>query len=317
MIDQSRPRPFRFGAGARTARTGPEWRVKAQRAESLGYSTLHIPDHFADGRPDRLGPFAAMAFAAAVTDRLRIGSLVFNNDVRHPVLLAQEAATIDLLSGGRLELGMGCGWLKAEYDRAGISFEPGAARVARLEEAIKAVKSLWSDSPAALNGRSYSIKDLDVQPKPLQRPHPPILIGGGGRKLLSLAGREADIVGIGARALPQGGLDPGTLSAKSADEQVAWIRSAAGSRFDQVELHLYVQYFEITDNKQARAEALASEFELPPEVILTSPHVLMGTIDDICLDLIAARRRWGLSYFTVQETAVEAFAPIVERLAGF
>jgi probable F420-dependent oxidoreductase len=257
-----------------------------------------------------------MAFAAAVTDRLRLGSLVFNNDARHIVLLAQEAATVDLLSSGRLELGMGCGWFKAEYDRAGISFDPGATRVARLEEAIRAVKSLLSDSPAELNGSAYKIKDLDGQPKPVQRPHPPILVGGGSRRLLSLAAREADIVGIGPRAMPGGGLDPRALRPGFTGEQVDWVRSAAGPGFDQLELHLYVQFFEVTEHRRALAEKLSADFEQPPDVILTSPHVLIGTIDEICSQLIESRRRYGFSYFSVQESAVEAFGPIVARLTG-
>ena len=165
-------RAFRFGAGARTASSRGEWEAKARQAEDLGYSTFLVPDHFADNLAGRLGPIAGTMYAAAVTSRLRIGSLVFNSDVRHPILLAQEVATLDLLSGGRFEYGIGCGWLKEEYVRAGLSFDAGRVRVARLEEAVRLIKSMFSDGKASVGGANYAAEDEDGQPKPIQRPHP-------------------------------------------------------------------------------------------------------------------------------------------------
>lgn len=278
----------------------------------MGYSTLLIPDHFGE----QLGPIAALMCAACATTRLRIGSLVFDNDFRHPVVLAKEAATLDLLSEGRLELGMGAGWLKSEYDSAGLDFEGGASRVARLEEAVRLIKALFSESPATFAGLNYRVEGLNGQPKPIQKPHPPILVGGGGKRLLSLAAQEADIVGVAPRALRQGGLQPSSLSSASVAEQVDWIKGAAGPRFGGLELHMLIQAVEITDDRARRAEEMSRSGDQPSEWFLDSPHFLIGTLEEICASLEDTRERHGISYFSVHEVAVERFAPVVRQLAG-
>jgi probable F420-dependent oxidoreductase len=183
---------FRFGVQEHHAAGAADWREKARRAESLGYSTLYLPDHFSN----RPGPIAALMAAAAATSTLRIGSLVFDNDYRHPVVLAKEAATLDLLSDGRLDFGLGAGWLKSDYEKAGIPLDSAGMRIERMEEGLKVIKGLWAGGTFSFSGKHYNVSELEGTPRPVQKPHPPILLGGGGRRMLTLAGREADIVNI-------------------------------------------------------------------------------------------------------------------------
>ena len=193
-------RPFRFGVSVHGSKSRAEWIGVARQAEVLGYSTLLIPDHLGD----QLSPIPALLAAAEATSTLRVGSLVFDNDFRHPVMLAKEAATLDVLSGGRLELGLGAGWMKPEYERAGIPFERASVRIEKMEEAIQIVKGLFADGPLDFAGQYYTITGLEGFPKPVQRPHPPLHIGGGGQRLLSIAAREADIIGFIPRARADG-----------------------------------------------------------------------------------------------------------------
>src|SRR6266568_4197945 len=188
----TRQRPFRFGVSVHQARSKEEWIALAQQAESLGYSTLQMPDHLGD----QFAPVPALLAAAEATHTLRIGSFVFDNDFRHPVMLAREAATLDLLSGGRFELGLGAGWNRSEYEQAGIPYDSPGVRVSRMEEALHIIKGLLADGPVNFSGKYYTVTDLEGHPKPVQRPHPPILIGGGGKRLLSIAAREATTVGF-------------------------------------------------------------------------------------------------------------------------
>ena len=201
----------------------------------MGYTGLCIPDHLID----QLGPVPAMATIAAATTRLRIGAFVFNNDLRHPAVLAQDLASLDVLSEGRLDVALGAGWNRPEYDEIGLSFDPVATRVDRLEEAIAVLKGLFADGPFSFEGRFYTIRERDGQPKPVQRPHPPLLIGGGGRRTLTIAGREANIIGLAPRILSGQRSDPASLTLAAAEEKIAWVREAAGQRFDELEFNVY------------------------------------------------------------------------------
>ncbi len=306
-------RPFRFGVTAPTPSGGTDWVERARRVEQLGYSILVVPDHFRD----HLAPVPALTAAALATTRLRVGSLVFSNDFRHPAVLAKEAATIDVLSGGRFELGLGGGWLRAEYDQTGIPFEAPGTRIERLEEAVTIIKGLLAGERVTFAGRHYTIADLEGRPTPVQRPHPPIAIGGGGRRTLTLAAREASIVGLVPRARRDGsGLDMTDLSDAATREKLEWVRAAAGDRFDSLEIHALIQAVAVGERRTAAADDLASRFKVARDVVLETPYVLLGTIEEICETLWERRERYGISYLTVFERDMEVFAPVVARLAG-
>ena len=306
-------RPFRFGVTAPTPSGGTDWVERARRVEQLGYSILVVPDHFRD----HLAPVPALTAAALATTRLRVGSLVFSNDFRHPAVLAKEAATIDVLSGGRFELGLGGGWLRAEYDQTGIPFEAPGTRIERLEEAVTIIKGLLAGARVTFAGRHYTIADLEGRPTPVQRPHPPIAIGGGGRRTLTLAAREASIVGLVPRARRDGsGLDMTDLSDAATREKLEWVRAAAGDRFDSLEIHALIQAVAVGERRTAAADDLASRFKVARDVVLETPYVLLGTIEEICETLWERRERYGISYLTVFERDMEVFAPVVARLAG-
>ena len=309
-------RKFRFGVMAPSAESAQAYRETAQRAEALGYSTLYVPDHFVD---HPFGPFPAMAMAAEATTMLRVGSLVLGNDYRHPVVLARDAATLDLLSDGRLELGVGAGWMTVDYEKAGMPLDPPGVRIARLAEALTIVKGLMADGPFTFAGEHYRITDLDGMPKPVQRPHPPIVVGGGGKKVLSLAAREADIVGINANL--KGGTpdDPSTapsMNPTSTDEKLGWVRDAAGARFDDLEIQAFAGFVHFTDDSAALAAAMAPAFDATPEEVLDSPVGLVGTVEEMIETLERRRARWQMTYHVVNDDVMEQFAPIVARLAG-
>jgi probable F420-dependent oxidoreductase len=309
------PRRFRFGVQVSSAGSAAEWRDKVRKIEDLGYSTLFMPDHFAD---TLLAPMVGIAYAAAVTTTLRIGHLVLGNDYKHPAVVAKEAATTDLLSDGRLELGLGAGWMRADYDQLGISYDAPGVRVDRLAEAIAVVKGCFADGPFDFDGRHYRITGYDGKPKPVQRPRPPILVGGGGPKVLRLAGREADIVGINPN-LRAGAVtaDAAKDTLRSATERkLIWIREGAGERFDDLELQ--VRYFvaAITDDARGFAEMLAPGFGVSPDEALESAVACVGTVDQVCDLLVRRREEWGVSYCVLGDDVFEAFAPVVARLAG-
>jgi probable F420-dependent oxidoreductase len=310
-------RPFRFGVSVHDIKSRKAWIELARQVENLGYSTLLMPDHLGE----QLSPVPALVAAADATSTLRVGSLVFDNDFRHPVMLAKEAATLDVLSEGRLELGMGAGWMKGEYEQAGIPFERAGVRVARLAESVQIIKGLCGDEPVHFAGQHYTVDGQQGFPRPVQRPHPPIHIGGGGQSLLSLAAREADIVGFLPRARSDGkGQDLADATPEALDEKVAWVRAAAAERFDDLELGILVaQVFTTQERGQAAqfiASTLAAGYDVSIETILQAPYVLIGSIDQICDDLQARRERYGISYINVFENSLEALAPVIERLAG-
>ena len=319
-------RPFRFGVGVGSAQSRAEWVATARKVEALGYSTLVMGEHLSFLSAGSLGPIAALMAAADATTTLRLGSGVFNNDFRHPCMLAQEAATIDLLSDGRLELGIGGGWLKADYDVSGVPFDPPAVRIERLEEAVTLIKRLFGDEPVTFAGRHYRVQDLNLFPKPMQRPHPPLFIGGGGKRVLTLAAREADIVGLDPKGTVAGTKDLATTGAQAVDQQVGWLRAAAGERFDSLELQILNFAVEVTDDRRRGAERAAAMIASIPssifsnapsaEQILESPQFLVGTIAQIVDDLQERRERYGISYIRVCEEYVDTFSPVVAQLAG-
>jgi probable F420-dependent oxidoreductase len=307
-------KPFRFGVQVSQAASAAIWRDKARKLEDLGFSTLFMPDHFGE----ELAPLPAIAMAAAHTTTLRLGSLVFDNDYKHPAILAKEAATIDLLSDGRLELGVGAGWMRTDYDQLGLPYDPPAVRVDRFEEALHVIKQCFAGEKFTYHGEHYRISDYTSFPKPVQQPRPPLLVGGGGKRVLSIAAREADIVGINpnlrAGAIGrEASLD--SLKEKT-DQKVQWVRDAAGPRWNDLEIQMRFFVTSVRPDRMAMAEALAPAFGVSPEEALESGAVLVGTEDEISEQLHRRREEWGLSYIVVGDDNVDEFAPIVAKLAG-
>lgn len=307
-------RPFRFGVQAGGPADATGWAEFARKAEDLGVSVLTVADHL----DDKVAPIAALTAAACATSTLRVGALVFCNDYRHPAVLAKEAATIDVLSGGRLELGLGAGWMTSDYEQAGIALDPPGERIDRMEEALAIVKGLFTDGPVTHEGRHYRVTGLDGTPKPVQRPGPPLLIGGGGRRVLSIAAREADIVGINVN-LSGGVIDASVgpnATVEATDEKITWIRDAAGERFGDLELQVRVHIAAITDDREGMADALGPALGLSPEAALASPHALAGTVDEVVEQLQERRDRWGISYIGLSAGSLDEMAPVIARLAG-
>jgi len=307
-------RPFRFGVQEHRAHSAKQWRERARVLESIGFATLYLPDHFSD----QPGPIAALMAAADATTTLRVGSLVFDNDYRHPVVLAKEAATIDLLSEGRFDLGLGAGWMTSDYDKSGIPLDSAGTRIERMHEGLQIIKGLMAEGGFSFSGKHYKVKDLDGTPKPVQKPHPPILLGGGGRKMLSIAAREADIVNINYN-LQEGRINRKmvrTGMASATDEKLAWMKEAAGDRFDALELSVTIFVATVTDDRESIAEAMGSGLDMGRDEVLAIPHFRIGTVEQIVDDLRARRERYGISYVVVPGEVAEQMAPIVERLAG-
>jgi probable F420-dependent oxidoreductase len=310
----SHPRRFRFGVQAHTASSGAAWADLARRAEEIGFSTLFLPDHFGD----QLAPVPALMAAADATSELRVGALVLDNDYRHPLVLAKELATLDLLSGGRLEIGLGAGWMRSDYDESGIAYDSGAERVDRFEEGLAVVAGLLGPDPLTFEGKHYRITGHNGLPKPVQEPRPPILVGGGLKRMLTLAGHHADIVGINP-TMPNGTADADAArsgTAEETDRKLTWVREAAGERYDDLEMNFLNLGCFITDDHRELADKLAPMFGLTADAVLGFPHVLMGTVEEICDTIEARRERWDASYIVIQHDAMEAMAPVVARLAG-
>jgi probable F420-dependent oxidoreductase len=309
------PRTFRFAVQAHGIHSALQWRELARTVEGLGYSTLQLPDHFVDSP---LAPVPALAMAAAATTTLRVGALVFDNDYKHPVVLAKEAATLDLLSDGRFELGLGAGWMRADYDAAGMAYDTPGTRIERMVEGLTIIKGLMADGPFSFSGAHYTVSGLDGAPSPVQRPHPPILIGGGSKRILSVAARHADIVAFNA-SLAAGAVTAeaaSTATAERFDEKVAWARDAAGERWADLELHCHTFVAQITDDPVGLAETMAGFFGISAAAALEVPLVLAGTVDGICETLHARRERYGFSYYSFPAERAVELAPVVARLAG-
>jgi probable F420-dependent oxidoreductase len=306
-------RPFRFAGSCQSADTGRAFGEAAREIEALGYDAILLADHFEQGW-FAVGP--SLVAAAEATTTLRVGSLVYSNNFRHPALLAREAATIDVLTDGRLELGIGAGYEAPEYAQTGIDLPPPGERVERLAETLSIVKGLWAQGPLSQQGKYYTISDMEGWPKPVQQPHPPIQVGGGGRRMLALAAQEADIVGIIAQSAAGGGLQFGRDTNALVAQKVAWVREAAGDRFDHLELAALVLKVVVTDHPDSAAEELAAAWGLAPREILRSPYFLLGSVAEIVEDVRRLREEHGISYLTVFPTDVQAFAPVVAQLAG-
>ena len=306
-------RKFRFGVQVSSATSAADWRDKARKVEDLGYSTLYMPDHFID---TDLAPMVAIAFAAAHTTTLRIGHLVLANDYRHPAIAAKEGATIDTLSDGRLELGLGAGWNEAEYATLGIPFDAASTRVERLEEALAVIKGAWSGEKFSFSGKHYSITDYVGIPTPVQKPHPPIVVGGGGQRVLRLAGREADIVGINPnlRKGVSSSLVMTSSLAQATRKKIEWVKEGAGDRFDDLELQIRYYLAAITEDEDGFAEAARLGVGSPRT--RESGIALVGTVNQVIETLQRRREEWGVSYIVLGDDTCEAFAPVVAALAG-
>ena len=305
-------KPFRFGVQSRSMGPRDAWLESVRRIEALGYSSVSWADHFVGG----LDPIASLAAAAVATERLRLTSFVLDNDFRHPAVLAMAAGTIDILSGGRLDLGIGAGWMKPEYTQSGIPFDPPGVRIARLEETLQLLTQLFTGQPVTYSGEYYQVQELALPPVPVQQPHPPLVIGGGSRKILNLAGKYADIVGITNRALPDGAKDLEDLTAEAMERKVGWIREGAGDRFAQIELNMICGRVIITDDREAAATEMTTQLPLSVEQILDAPAILIGSTDQIISTLQERRERFGVSNIVIIEPMMEAFAPVVAALSG-
>ena len=309
-------RAFRFGVQVVDAPSRSAWAATARKAEDLGFDVLSVPDHLVDILP----PLLPLLAAAEATTTLRVGTLVLNNDFRHPVVLAREVAALDLLTDGRVELGIGAGHARPEYEEAGLPFDPASTRVERLGESLSIVKGLLRGDEVTFAGRHYQVKGHRSHPPPVQRPHPPILVGGNGPSLLRLAAREADIVGFSGtgRTKADGQNHEATGFPPSAVEgRVALVREAAGARFGDLELNALVQAVIVTDDRAAAAERLRRRLpELSEDEILSTPYMLIGSEGHMAEQLHERRERFGFSYFSIREGAMEAMAPVIAALAG-
>lgn len=320
------PRPIRFGFTGGASSKRDKLLASARTVEALGYSTFGLADHF-------VRPFAPLIAGQAVADAtttLRITQTVLAQDFREPAVLAKELATLDVLSEGRLQVGLGAGWLRQEYEDASIAFAPASVRIARLEETAIILKGLFGDEPFSFEGEHYTVHELRGTPTPVQRPRPPIMIGGGGPKLLAVAARQADIVQLMPTNRGGGtGLDPTQFTAPAIEEKVGWIRDAAGRRFDEIELSAQLLECVVTDRPEEHladfADRIATVTErmggarvdLDVDDLLTSPIVAVGSLDEVCRRLRDTRDRYGITYFAAPiDAKPEVLAPIIEALAA-
>jgi probable F420-dependent oxidoreductase len=305
-------RPFRFGVTAAYATTGEAWVALSRQAEQLGYSSLLVPDHLGH----QLSPIAAISAAAVVTDRLRVGGFVFANDFRHPLVLAREAATLDLLSGGRLELGLGAGWRTSDYRQLGMRYDSPGTRIERLAESIQLVKRLLSGETVTHQGPTYRLGAARVWPQAVQRPHPPIIMGGGGPRMLRLAAREADIVGFIPQFSPNGRPILTDASESALDRKVAVVREAAGDRFARLELNLFIADAGLIGSGRPIGGSVLAAAKSATVGLVGSPYLLYGTLGQL-RDLLERRRqRTGISYYSIPQSSMETMAPLVAALSG-
>ena len=319
-------RPFRFGFTGGASSKREKLVDSARTVEALGYSTFGLADHFV--RP--LAPLIAGQAVADATTTLRVTQTVLAQDFREPAVLAKELATLDVLSDGRVQIGLGAGWLRQEYEDAGMRFEAASVRIARLEETVRILKGLFTEERFTFAGEHYRVHKLVGLPRPMQQPWPPIMIGGGGKKLLSVAARQADIVQL-MPSNPNGRslLDASQFSADAIEEKIGWIRDAAGDRFPEIELSAQLLECAVTDRPEEHLSDFAQRIamvtarmggahvEFDHEELGRSPIVAVGTLDDVCDKLIETRRRFGISYFAAPVDArPDILAPVIDRLAG-
>lgn len=314
-------KPFRFSVQASNAPSGAAWRELARKVEGLGYATLHLPDHYVDTASNGgqgLAAIPAMSVAAAVTTTLRVGARVMCVDYHHPAVLAKEIATLDMLSDGRVELGLGAGWVASEYAAMGLTMDAASTRIARLAETVTFFDEYFSGSPLDHRGPHITATGFTGQPRSVQTPRPPLMIGGGARKVLTYAGSVADIVSFNfdnsAGVVGPAGVQ--SSSADAMDDKIGWVRDGAGERFDAIELEVGAYFTVVTDDPATAATKMGSMFGLSGEAMAAHPNALFGSVDQICDVLVQRRERYGFSYIGVSDRNADAFAPVVARLAG-
>jgi probable F420-dependent oxidoreductase len=306
--------PFRFALQVSNAASADAWKALARQTEDLGYSTLYIPDHM----DDQWAPLIALTVAAEATTTMWVGTLVLDNDFRHPVVLAKEAATMDVVTGGRFELGMGAGWLRTDYESSGIPMEPAAVRIAKLAEGLEIMRAMWRDGEATFDGEHYQVRGAKGTPVPTTPGGPPLVIGGGSKRILTLAGQCADIVSI-VPSLAAGAVGP-EMAAEGVVEKyadrVAWAKEAAGDRAGQLEFQCWTVAVQVVPNAAEVFDGLASMFGLTPDQMRAAPLALIGTVEEIIETLEARREALGFSYIVVHEAEMEALGPVIAHLAG-
>jgi probable F420-dependent oxidoreductase len=304
-------RAFRFAVTASHAASAEAWVALARRAEELGYGALLVPDHLSQ----QLSPIAAMATAAAATTTLRIGGFVFANDFRHPLMLAREAATLDLLSNGRLELGLGAGWRTSDYRQLGLPYDAPGRRIDRLVESSLLVKRLLAGETVTHHGPHYQLGAARVWPRPIQQPHPPIIMGGGGPRMLRLAAREADIVGFIPQFSQRGRPILTDVGEAALDRKVGIVREAAGERFERLELNLFIVDAGMVGSGQPAPGTLLAAAKAATVGLAGSPYFLYGTLPALRERLERRRERTSISYYAIRQGSMEAMAPLVAALA--
>ncbi len=309
-------KPFRFGVQLSTAATGGEWAETARRVETLGYDVATMPDHFGG----QLAPMPALQAVLDATTTLRAGALVFDNDYKHPAILAKELATMDVLSDGRVEIGLGAGWMISDYEQLGLVYDRPGVRIDRFVEGLAVLRGALAPGPFDFSGEHYSITGYDGLPKPLQSPAPPILIGGGGKRVLGIAAREADIVGVNG-TLDAGVIGPeavATMTAEAVTSKVAIVAEAAraAGRLEHIEMNIRTFFVSVTDDRAGQLAAMAAMVGVDEAMIAASPFALIGSAAQIVDDLLARREQYGFSYVIVGGEDIEAFAPVVAELAG-
>lgn len=320
-------RPFRFGVQAFEATTADEWYSLVRRVEDLGYSTLFSSDHYfgpgaiADAtghRPVDLAPLTSIAMAAAITSSLRVGCRVFACDFHNAVVLAKETATLDLLSGGRLEVGLGAGWVADEYTGLGVEMHRPGIRIERLAEYAQLLRAHWSGEPLDIHGVHATASGFAGRPLPVQAGGPPLMIGGGAERVLGVAGRHADIVSINFNNA-SGKIGESSVTSSGAEQtsrKIEWIKAGAGDRFEQLEIEIGAYFVGVGDGAAAQLEAIAGRFGVAPEDFAAHPHALFGSVEQVCGALVQRREQYGVSYVTVAQRYVDAFAPVVAALTG-
>lgn len=305
---------FRFALQASRAASPAAWRELARKTEDLGYSTLYAPDHL----DDQWAPMLALTVAAEATTTLRVGTLVLDNDFRHPVVLAKEAATLDVVTDGRFEFGLGAGWANADYEMSGIAMDPPGVRVARLAESIEIMRAMWTDGSATFEGEHYRVANALGTPAPVTPGGPPLVIGGGSRRVLELAGRVARVVSI-VPSLAAGFVGSETAAQAVAEkyaDRVRWVRDAAGDRVGELELQCWTVAVSVVPNAAEVVESLAPAFGLTPDQLRVAPVALIGTAGEIVETLQKRRQEYGFSYIVVHEGEMDALAPVIAELAG-
>lgn len=309
----SQQRPFSFAAMMRNAESGAEFLDRARQIEQYGYTTVAMVDHF----NPTYSPTPGLTAVAVAAPSLRVLATVYDNDFRNPVLLAKEIATMDQISGGRVDFGLGAGWHKVDYDQSGIQYDRPGVRISRMEEALKVFKGAWSGEEFNFEGEHYSVKNHTGYPLPAQQPHPPIYIGGGGQRILGIAGREANIIGVHVRFGPDGALDSADTIRAEMEKKIGWIKDGAGDRFDDIELALLVfaaRVVDSDDDKRAEIQSIADANEMPFEAVDASPYFLVGSEDELVEQIQGLRNTFGISHFTVTPGDVDGFASVVQRL---